>query len=61
MDIDNWQEVIFKILTKISQRRDADDFMVPVAWQEFGLFDYPHVIKVRYLFVNDHVIIIPHF
>ena len=43
--IENWEETIAKILGKISLRKEADDFCVPVDWRAFGLLDYLDIIK----------------
>lgn len=39
-------EAIAKIVNKIATRKDSDVFRDPVPWEEYGLVDYLHIVKI---------------
>lgn len=39
-------DAIAKIVNKIAARKDSDVFRDPVPWEEYGLVDYLHIVKI---------------
>ena len=44
-----WKKDCQKILDVFTVDKNASPFLAPVPWKEYGLYDYPQIVKVSFI------------
>ena len=50
-----WKKDCQKILDVFTADKNASPFLAPVPWKEYGLYDYPQIVKVSFIYIYPHI------
>ena len=55
-----WKKDCQKILDVFTADKNASPFLAPVPWKEYGLYDYPQIVKVSFIYIYPHIYVCIH-
>ena len=50
-----WKKDCQKILDVFTADKNASPFLAPVPWKEYGLYDYPQIVKVSFICIYPRI------